>query len=169
MVEIGVFVPLILIMLILVFVGMRQQRTFREKEKFHETQMQQMARSFAAERRAFIQNEKDLIGIISTFHGKEAKIRYRIPPPEVFPDNPYWNALSFWLRREKQWCCEKCGINLVERQNDLHVHHIFGKAYNSPQHLKVLCIECHAEEEDHDFMKRDPAYKAFLEWKRRIK
>lgn len=165
-VEIGILVPLILTILILLFVGIRQHREFSEKEKFHETRMRQMERSFAAERRAFIEKEKNLKG---TFHKEEIQIRYRTSPPEIFPDNPYWKALSFWLRREKQWCCEKCCINLVERQHDLHVHHIFGKAYNSPQHLKVLCIACHAEEKDHDFMKRDPAYTAFLEWKRRKK
>ena len=76
--------------------------------------MRQMERSFAADRRAFetdrralIQNEKDLIGIISTFYGKEAEIQWSISPPEIFPNNPYWKALSFWLRREKQWCYEK--------------------------------------------------------------
>ena len=160
--EIGILIPLILTILILLFAIVRQHSTFREKEQFHETQMQQMARSFAAERRAFIQKEKQLIG---TSREKEAKILYRKSPPEIFADNPYWHALSFWLRREKQWCCEKCHINLVGRQHDLHVHHILGKAYNSPQHLKVLCIACHTEEKGHGFMKKDPAYKAFLEWK----
>ena len=161
--EIGILGPLILTILILLFVVRCQRRAFREKEKFHETQMQQMARSFAAERHAFIQREKKLI---DTSNERENQIRYRKPPPEIFTDNPYWHALSFWLRREKRWCCEKCHINLVDRQHDLHVHHILGKAYNSPQHLKVLCIACHAKEKDHDFMKRDSAYKAFLKWKR---
>ena len=160
--EIGIFVALILTILVLLFTGIRQHRTFREKEKFHETRRQQMERSFAAERRAFIQKEKTLK---SAFCEKE-KIQYKTSPPELFSENAYWRALSFWLRREKRWSCEKCGINLVERQHDLHVHHIFGKAYNSPQHLKVLCIECHADEKDHDFMKDYPEYKAFKKWRK---
>ena len=185
--EIGILIPLILTILILLFAGVLQNRTFREKENCYKAQIQKIERSLIAdrcafetdrcafetdrrafdkERQTFLQNEKYLIGIIS---GKEGKIQYRIPPPELFSDNPYWNTLSFWLRREKRWYCEKCDINLVDRQKDLHVHHIFGKAHNSPQHLKVLCIECHAEEEGHDFMKRDATYTAFLEWKRRLK
>lgn len=94
-------------------------------------------------------------------------VSYRRSPPDLFPDNPYWTALSSWLREEKNWTCEKCGINLENRKYDLHVHHVLGRGFNSPQHLKVLCIACHAEEPDHAFMKAYPEYKAFLEWKKR--
>ena len=160
--EIGIFIALILTILILLFIGIRQHRTFREKEEFHETRMQQMERSFAAERRAFIEKEKNLK---RTFHKEEIKIRYRTSPPDLFADNRYWRALSFWMRAEKQWMCEKCGINLEKRQSDLHVHHILGRGFNSPQHLKVLCIACHAEEPGHAFMKTFPEYEAFLRWK----
>ena len=159
--EIGIFVVLILIILVLLCVCLRQRDEFHEKENLHEKRMQQMERSFAAERRAFIEKEKTLR---EASHEKE-KIQYKTSPPELFSENAYWHALSLWLRREKRWCCEKCGINLVERQHDLHVHHIFGKAYNSPQHLKVLCIACHAKEPGHEFMKAFPEYKAFLKWK----
>ena len=86
-------------------------------------------------------------------------------PPELSQDNPYWRDLSRWMRIEREWTCEKCGINLAERQADLHVHHIFGRGFNSPQHLKVLCIACHAEEPYHEFMKAFPEYEAFLEWR----
>ena len=95
----------------------------------------------------------------------DGRISYREPPPELSQSNIYWHELSKWLREEKQWNCEKCCISLEERQYDLHVHHIFGRGFNSPQHLKVLCIACHAEE--HPFMKAYPEYKAFLEWKKK--
>lgn len=163
--ETGILIPLILTILVLLFVCLRQRGEFREKEELHEKRMRQMERSFAAERRAFIEKEKTFKG---TFHETE-KLQFKTSPPELFSENAYWHALSLWLRREKRWCCEKCNINLVERQHDLHVHHIFGKAYNSPQHLKVLCRACHAEEPGHEFMKDYPEYKAFLEWKRRLK
>ena len=163
--EIGILIALILTILILLFAGIRQRDEFRKKEELHETQMRQMERSFAAERHAFIEKEKALR---DASHEKE-KLQFRTSPPELSSGNTYWYALSLWLRREKQWRCEECDIDLVERQYDLHVHHIFGKAYNSPQHLKVLCRACHADEKDHDFMKKDPVYTAFLEWKRRLK
>ena len=90
---------------------------------------------------------------------------FKKSPPELFPNSPYWQELSRWMREEKQWMCEKCGINLEKRPSDLHVHHIFGRGFNSPQHLKVLCIACHAEEPYHEFMKAHPEYQAFLKWR----
>ena len=86
-------------------------------------------------------------------------------PPELSQDNPYWRDLSRWMRIEREWTCEKCGINLAEKQCYLHVHHIFGRGFNSPQHLKVLCIACHAEEPYHEFMRDHQEYKAFLKWR----
>ena len=95
-------------------------------------------------------------------------IAFRNSPPDLPADNPYWSDLSDWIRRKKQWTCEKCCINLEDRKYDLHAHHILGRGFNSPQHLKVLCIECHAEEPGHGFMKASPEYEAFLTWKRRL-
>ena len=95
-------------------------------------------------------------------------IAFSNSPPEISADNSYWRDLSFWMRAKKQWTCEKCCINLEDRPSDLHVHHICGKAYNSPQHLKVLCIACHAEEPGHEFMKARREYKRFLRWKRSL-
>ena len=95
-------------------------------------------------------------------------IAFSNSPPEISKHNPYWRDLSNWMRAKKQWTCEKCCINLEDRPSDLHVHHIFGRGFNSPQHLKVLCRACHADEPHHEFMKADPKYKAFLTWKRRF-
>ena len=55
--ETEIIIALILTIFILLFIGLRQRSTFHEKEEFHETQMQQMARSFAAERKSFIKKE----------------------------------------------------------------------------------------------------------------
>ena len=96
------------------------------------------------------------------------RIPFRNSPPDLPENNDYWCELSSWMREEKQWTCEMCGINLKERRYDLHVHHIFGKGFNSPQHLKVLCIACHAEEPGHEFMKARRKYKRFLRWKRSL-
>ena len=94
-------------------------------------------------------------------------IAFRNSPPDIPADNPYWRDLSLWIRAKKQWTCENenCRINLKNRPSDLHVHHICGRGFNSPQHLKVLCIACHAEEPGHEFMKAHPEYDAFLKWK----
>lgn len=95
-------------------------------------------------------------------------IAFSDSPPKISAHNPYWRDLSFWMRAKKQWTCEKCRINLEDRPSDLHVHHIRGRGFNSPEHLKVLCIACHAEEPGHAFMKAHLEYKAFLRWKKRL-
>ena len=91
-------------------------------------------------------------------------IAFKNLPPELPQKNDYWQDLSRWMREEKQWKCEKCCIDLKDRQQDLHVHHIFGRGFNSPQHLMVLCRGCHVEQPGHEFMKADREYKAFLKW-----
>ena len=92
-------------------------------------------------------------------------IDFRNPIPLLHKNNPYWKALSDWIREERQWTCEKCDCNLKGRKTDLHAHHIWGRGFNSPQHLKVLCRACHAEELGHAFMKAYPEYEAFLRWR----
>ena len=95
-------------------------------------------------------------------------IAFKNPPPNLPQYNAYWRDLSRWIRGEKQWTCEKCCVNLENRHRDLHVHHIFGRGFNSPQHLMVLCIACHAEQPGHAFMKAHSEYKAFLRWKNEV-
>ena len=83
------------------------------------------------------------------------------PPPELDNSNPYWREISNYCKTEKRWTCEKCKINLKNDTYYLDTHHKLGRGYNSPQHLKVLCVECHAEEKtpmDHSFMKTDERY-----------
>lgn len=87
------------------------------------------------------------------------------PPPELYHSNPYWTKLSDYCRAEKKWTCEACGINLKNDKYYLDTHHILGRGYNSPQHLKVLCVGCHAKEKspiDHSFMKTHERYITFI-------
>ena len=146
--------------------------------------MQQMARSFAAERRAFIQKEKTLAG---TLREKVTEIRLlqnrhhphhreadkfpeptdSKPPPELFHTNPHWTALSDWYRDQRDWICEHCKIDLEKQKRFLHTHDTRGRAYNSPEHLKALCVRCHADERypvDHSFMKDSREYKEFVDF-----
>ena len=62
------------------------------------------------------------------------RLNFRNLPPDLSADNDYWRDLSRWIREEKEWTCEKCRINLEDRQSDLHAHHVFGRGFNSPQH-----------------------------------
>ena len=90
---------------------------------------------------------------------------YSEPPPEISQEDPYWRALSDWYREQKCWTCEHCGLNLEHQKQFLHTHHTRGRAYNSPEHLKALCVKCHADEKfpiDHSFMKDSPEYREFM-------
>ena len=68
--ETEIIIALILTIFILLFIGLRQRSTFHEKEEFHETQMQQMACSFAAERKSFIKKEIRLNDTVVRFQNE---------------------------------------------------------------------------------------------------
>ena len=220
--ETEIIIALILTIVILVFVGLRQRRTFHEKEEFHETQMQQMARSFAAERKSFIEKEirlnntvirlqnewsqqegifhrkieqhsqvvqglqtafRDEINLQAAAEADREEYRQEIQrlqpalsqrtenpnePPELFHDNPYWTELSIWYRKKQDWICENCGIHLSSRKVFLDTHHVRGRAYNSPDDLKALCVKCHSDQTqpvDHSFMKESSRYQNFMRWR----
>lgn len=64
-----------------------------------------------------------------------------------------WPEISMRMRREAGFQCAKCSIDLTERKDLLHVHHINGvKSDNSRSNLKVLCVACHRDEPDHHHM-----------------
>lgn len=65
-----------------------------------------------------------------------------------------WNNISNNLKERKNWTCEQCG-RYLKNQTGLHVHHISGvKSDNSSSNLKVLCEYCHAEQPNHQHMRR---------------
>ena len=93
---------------------------------------------------------------------KTPSANFKTRPPAISHDSDYWWALSTWYRQEQDWICERCGIDLSKRTYFLHTHHIHGRSWNDPKHLKALCIKCHAEEPYHDFMKESSDYRRFF-------
>lgn len=64
-----------------------------------------------------------------------------------------WKQKSQHYRDSVHWQCEKCQVNLHDHKALLHTHHINGvKSDNNNENLKALCIECHANEPNHDHM-----------------
>lgn len=56
-----------------------------------------------------------------------------------------WLSLSCRLREQMDWCCERCGINLCQRHDLLHVHHIDRRKRNNIRsNLAVVCALCHS-------------------------
>ena len=65
-----------------------------------------------------------------------------------------WPSISRAYRACKGWCCEECGVDLSDRHEFLHVHHINGVKENiSFQNLKALCVLCHYRQSFHGHMK----------------
>ena len=157
--ETGILIPLILTILILLFSGSRQRSTFRQTEvRLRDTLLEKI-------------KEVDLLQSrhqLSTQRHKPPEPIYRTSPPEISYDNDYWRSLSNWYREERRWLCEGCGTNLQQRKQFLHTHHVQGRAYNSPEYLKALCVKCHAAQKqpvDHSFMKDLPEYRKYMKWR----
>lgn len=65
-----------------------------------------------------------------------------------------WPQISYKVRKERGWRCEKCGRDFSNQTQNLHLHHINGvKSDYSISNLKALCKKCHAEEPGHSHMK----------------
>ena len=64
-----------------------------------------------------------------------------------------WDSISLNYRSSKKWCCENCGVKLVDHKRLLHTHHIDGvKHHNDYSNLRAVCLECHSKEPNHDHM-----------------
>ncbi len=62
-----------------------------------------------------------------------------------------WKEVSERVRRQANWCCDDCGVNLSDRKDLLHVHHKDGnKSNNSSNNLRPLCAACHRDQPLHE-------------------
>lgn len=84
-------------------------------------------------------------------------------PRNEYPKN--WNQISNRYKEKRGWECEECGVNLKDERQFLHVHHINGqKNRNEDKNLRALCIGCHATKPQHQHLKSQPGYLAYLRW-----
>lgn len=91
-------------------------------------------------------------------------IPQQIPQPFDY-ETSWWKKYSEWYRNEKGWTCEECELDLNFDRYYLHTHHMLGTQYNKPQHLKALCLGCHAEQTypaGHHVLKEDVNYAEFI-------
>jgi hypothetical protein len=86
------------------------------------------------------------------------------------PLNNYTSDFGFIsgrMKETRQYKCEDCGFDCSRKglQKFLHAHHKDGdKSNNCSENIRVLCLECHAEEHDH--MRGLPELREFLTIKR---
>ncbi|WP_281648761.1 hypothetical protein [Parendozoicomonas sp. Alg238-R29] len=61
-----------------------------------------------------------------------------------------WAAISTKIRRQLNYHCEHCGVDLKDHTRLLHVHHINGnKTDNRRENLRGLCANCHKKQPHH--------------------
>ena len=102
---------------------------------------------------------------------KKEREAHRTPPPipdkitYPFYDAPWWLEYSRWVREQKGWQCDECGISLKDNYEMLHTHHVNGINRNTLKNLQALCIGCHAEQpgKNHCQLKERRTYKRFME------
>ncbi len=129
----------------------RQQRSGRPDRSEKTTQLDRKLKELA---KAFTGNKR-----------LTPKKSHTLEPPTLPHNDAYWMALSTWYREQKNWTCERCRLNLRKDKQYLDTHHMLGRGHNSPEHLKALCVGCHAEQKtpsDHSFMKNDRRYWQFV-------
>ena len=124
------------------------------------------SKTFRAERTTSL--DKQLQELAEAFLTNKSPTRrksHNTEPPTLPQENEYWAKLSTWYREQKRWTCEQCHLNLSKDRQYLDTHHMLDRGYNSPEHLKALCVGCHAEQKtptDHSFMKNDKRYWQFM-------
>lgn len=58
------------------------------------------------------------------------------------------------------YVCSICGVDCSQNKELLHLHHKDGNGQNNKHYnLMVLCIDCHAQQPRHSYMKKNPDFK----------
>ena len=66
---------------------------------------------------------------------------------------PDWKEISARLKKQSNYMCEQCGVDLDSEKKLLHVHHVDGvKSNNQNSNLRVLCADCHKKQPHHDHL-----------------
>lgn len=76
---------------------------------------------------------------------------------ETAPKGGYakdWHQIATTIKQQRNWQCDKCGVNLSNHQSLLHGHHKNGVVSdNRPSNIDVLCFLCHSEQPAHQWMR----------------
>lgn len=80
-----------------------------------------------------------------------------------------WKSVSEVYKLSQNYSCEECGVELKQRKELLHTHHIDGvKSNNHPANLMALCVECHSEQPKHKHLKPNARVLRYLKEKRTL-
>lgn len=98
-----------------------------------------------------VNSSVDFAALIAEINREQAVNLAKDSDVDVFGYTRNWHEISEKIRSERNYKCEKCGIqitNTFDRQY-IHVHHKNGiKTDNSERNLQCLCIDCHSKIDD---------------------
>lgn len=64
-----------------------------------------------------------------------------------------WDKISRRVRRDAQYCCSHCKVDLKTSKHLLHTHHLNSeKSDNRSENLIPLCADCHRKQPFHEHM-----------------
>ena len=190
--ETGILIGLFLTNAILIFVGSRQRKAFRQTEQQLQVELRQtegrlQATLLSTERRlqdTLLEKIKE-VNLLqhrqqSTLQQTEIRLRdallEKIEEVEHLLKRYYtstlfdyharwWQDYSWLYRHVKDWQCEACNLSLDSDRQYLHTHHLYGTQHNDPNNLKALCIACHSEQPglNHQRLTATEDYDKFME------
>lgn len=83
--------------------------------------------------------------------------------PNYYTNN--WNDIATKYKKLKDYTCEICRWKPTNKSHEKYInaHHRDGMKYNNNRdNIKILCVSCHAEQDEHGHIKQDPRYNEFL-------
>ncbi len=113
---------------------------------------------------------------LSDFFNKYPSSLHKIAPTHdeySAPANTYskgFEETSRAYRIKSNFRCDQCGwtATAAEEKRFMHTHHINGLRWDDrDENLRVLCLECHADQPAHAHMKRTSEYRDFVRMRRR--
>jgi hypothetical protein len=118
--------------------GQRTKKTNRSKKQFRESIWEEFSIS------------EFLMTYSTFFHSMPSR---RDVTAEINEYVTNWHEISERKRRQRNWKCQSCGVELSKLRRSLHCHHISGVVTdNSNTNLMVLCAICHSEQPHHNHM-----------------
>ena len=111
---------------------------------------------------------QDFFAEFATFFASKPQYSDKTAPKGGYAKD--WHQTATKIKQQRNWHCDKCGVDLSEPQNQrlLHGHHKNGVVSdNRPSNIAVLCLLCHSEQPDHQWMKPSISDKLQIENLRR--
>ena len=93
---------------------------------------------------------EDFFEVYSTLFSHLPKFEDQIYSSDYTND---WENISQKYKAKKNYVCETCDTSFINNKSLLHTHHINGiKEDNDFPNLKVLCLDCHRKEPNHEHL-----------------